>query len=178
MAHDRRLAAARIRFSVAGLMGAVLFAALGFAALRDASELAASAAFTLALAAMAASIPAVMASRGRRRVAWLGFAAFGWAYLIVAFNLPAVGAGTPKLLPEVLLQLLFGSFHPLGQVKMPGIVPPRPLPLSDAAAYALGQYLQVARSLGAILFAAVGALVGYAFASWCDPSEDREPDDS
>jgi hypothetical protein len=168
MAHERRLAAGWPRSSVAGLMIAVLFAALGFAALRGASELAASATFTLALALASAAVPSVVACRGRSRPACLGFAACGWAYLLVGFELLSQRPATPRLMPVVLLDLLFGSIHPLGRVNVPPKLAPTIGPLFYDAINARVRYLEVSQSLGAILFGCVGALVGYVLASRFD----------
>jgi hypothetical protein len=71
----------RIRFSIAGLMAAVLFFAVGFAGLRAASPLWASGIFTITVTVFAGAIVGAAASRGPSRIAWLGFGVFGWTYL-------------------------------------------------------------------------------------------------
>jgi hypothetical protein len=175
MAYDANIASGRLRLTLAGLMGVVLFFALGFAALRGASELAASATFTFALALMSAAILGVVACRGRSRIACLGFAVFGWAYLITGFQLFTSSPAAPRLLPVVILDLLFGSIHPLGQVSLPPGMAPERRPLRDAVITAQGRYLEAGQSLGAIAFAAVGAVTGYALASRRKSSEERKP---
>src|SRR3954469_26027133 len=79
------------RVSIAGCMAAVGFLALGSAALTHPSELWASALFTLAVTLLCwASAAATV----RRRPFWVGFAVFGWVYLILSLGL--FGAkGTP-----------------------------------------------------------------------------------
>ena len=95
----------RLRFSIAGLMTAVLLLAVGFAGLRTASALWASAVFTLTVTLLAAAILGAVACRGRSRIAWLGFGVFGWTYLLATFWLwPAPnGVTAPPLLTKALL---------------------------------------------------------------------------
>ena len=76
----------RIRFSIAGLMAAVLFLAVGFAGLPAASPLWASGIFTMAVTVFAGAIVGAAASRGPSRIAWLGFGIFGWTYLYESIN--------------------------------------------------------------------------------------------
>src|SRR3954453_22282438 len=76
----------RLRFTLAQLMAAVIFIGLGFAALRSASRLGASAVFTLTVAVLSAAILGAMARRGRARMPWAGFALFGWVYLGTTFG--------------------------------------------------------------------------------------------
>jgi hypothetical protein len=83
----------RLRFSLAQLMAAVIFIGLGFAALRSASRLGASAVFTLTVAVLSAAILGAMARRGRPRMTWAGFALFGWIYLGTIFGPWADGNG-------------------------------------------------------------------------------------
>lgn len=70
-----------IRFSIANLLVVVLFVAVGFAALRESSDLWESVVFTLALAALLASILLAVHRTESRRAFWLGFALFGWITL-------------------------------------------------------------------------------------------------
>src|SRR5262249_4779035 len=71
----------RLRFTIAQAMALVLLAGIGFAALRSASVLWASAVFTLTVTVLSAALLAAMARRGRARMTWAGFALFGWIYL-------------------------------------------------------------------------------------------------
>src|SRR4051812_29116963 len=97
----------RPRVSIAGLMGVVLFIGVGFAALKGASRLWASALFTLTLAVLLGASLGAVARRGPERMAWTGFAVFGWSYLILSFWLlpwpKSDPLGPPPLLAEVLL---------------------------------------------------------------------------
>ncbi len=70
-----------IRFSITSMLVIVLFVAVGFAALRESSDLWESGIFSLALAALLISILLAVHRRESRRAFWLGFAVFGWTYL-------------------------------------------------------------------------------------------------
>jgi hypothetical protein len=82
----------RIRFSIASLLGLVLFVAAVAAALREANDIWDSGMFTLAVSLLLASVllalhlSVLMATHrtGRRRTAWTGFALFGWAYHVAS----------------------------------------------------------------------------------------------
>jgi hypothetical protein len=95
----------QIRFSIAGLMTAVPLLAVGFASLRTASALWASAVFTLTVTLLAAATLGAVACRGRSRIAWLGFGVFGWTYLRATFWVwPAPnGVTAPPFLTKALL---------------------------------------------------------------------------
>ena len=73
-----------IRFPIAGLMGAVLVVALGLAALRNASEIWASVIFLLTCGLLCLAIVGTLCRRDAERAWWLGFALFGWGYLVLA----------------------------------------------------------------------------------------------
>ncbi len=74
-----------IRFSIAGLMGIVLVAAIGLAALRNASETWAGVMLLLTCGALALAVVGVVCRAEAERAWWLGFALFGWGYLALAF---------------------------------------------------------------------------------------------
>ena len=71
----------RFRFTIASLLVVVLFVALGFAALRESSDLWESGDFTLTLAALLISILFAVHHIESRRAFWIGFTLFGWIYL-------------------------------------------------------------------------------------------------
>ncbi len=73
-----------IRFPIAGLMIVVLVVALGLAALRNASETWAVATFLLTCAVLTLAIVGVACGGESHRAWWLGFALFGWGYLLLA----------------------------------------------------------------------------------------------
>jgi hypothetical protein len=78
----------RIRFNIASLLIAVLFAAVGFAAMRESNETWESGLFTLTLLALLASILLAIHRRESRRAFWLGFALFGSGYLALSLVPP------------------------------------------------------------------------------------------
>jgi hypothetical protein len=75
-----------LRFTLAQLMVIVLFIGFGFAALRSASVLWASAVFTFTVATLSVAVLGAMARRGRARMTWAGLALFGWVYLGTTFG--------------------------------------------------------------------------------------------
>ena len=95
----------RVRFSIAGLMAAVFILAVGFAGLRAASLLWASALFTSAVTLLLSAVLGAAACQGPSRMPWLGFGVFGWTYLLATFWLwPAPnGITAPPLLTKALL---------------------------------------------------------------------------
>ena len=92
-------------------MGAVLVLAVGFAGLSTASALWASAVFTLAVTLLAGAILGAVACRGPSRIAWLGFAVFGWTYVPATFWLWPVpnGVTAPPFLAKALLGTLLAA---------------------------------------------------------------------
>jgi hypothetical protein len=96
----------RVRFSIAGLMTVVFIFAVGFAGLRAASPLWASAMFTITFALLVAAILGCAACRGPVRMAWIGFAVFGWTYLLATFCLwpGSNGVTAPPFLTKALLE--------------------------------------------------------------------------
>ena len=86
-----------IRFSIAGLMGAVLTAALGLAALRSASETWAGVALLVTCGILGLAVIGAACRSAAERAWWLGFAVFGWGYLALAFWSPPGGTKLPTL---------------------------------------------------------------------------------
>ena len=79
----------RPRVTILGLMVAVLFVAVGLAALRDPSDFWLSVAFSSACAILLVATLLAVRRTGACRAWWVGFALFGWAYL-VASRIPRV----------------------------------------------------------------------------------------
>jgi hypothetical protein len=98
----------RFRFTIAGLLGLVLFVAVGFAALREATELWDGAVFSTTLGVLSASVLLAIQHADRRRAFWLGFALFGWISL---------GA---SLIPPIESRLLTTRALAFLDSKMPG----------------------------------------------------------
>jgi hypothetical protein len=96
----------RFRVSIAALMAAVFVAAVGFAALKNASAWWSSALFTLTLALFL--FATVGAIRGGDKTFWLGFALFGWSYMILSYEPWSKHATTPPpLVTTGLLNCLY-----------------------------------------------------------------------
>jgi hypothetical protein len=92
-----------IRFSLAGLMGGVLAAAIGFAALRNPSQNWAGVVLLVTLGALGIAMVGAFCRSAARRGGFLGFAVFGWIYIIAAFHPLGIW---PKLPTQSLLELL------------------------------------------------------------------------
>jgi len=73
------------RFNIASLLVIILVLGVGFAALREASDLWESGLFTVVLGSLLISILVAVHRTESRRAFWLGFTLFGWIYL--AFSL-------------------------------------------------------------------------------------------
>jgi len=71
----------RIRFTIASLLVVILFVGVGFAALRESSDLWDSGLFTVTLGILLTSILLAVHRQESKRAFWLGFALFGCGYL-------------------------------------------------------------------------------------------------
>ena len=94
----------RLRFSIMGLMALVLFVAVGFAALRNPTELWAYALFTLALGIFGIAALGAAFRQGYGRAFFAGFAAFGFGYLILCYGPWAATEVRPHLATAKLLE--------------------------------------------------------------------------
>ena len=74
----------RVRFTVRGMMLALVAVSAGLASLVSASEALAGSVLLLTLATFAVAILGVVYRRGDARASWLGFALLGWGYMFVA----------------------------------------------------------------------------------------------
>jgi hypothetical protein len=74
----------RIRFTIASLLVVVLLIAVGFAALRESNDLWDSGIFTLTLGILLVSILLAVHRTASRQSFWVGFALFGWTYLVLS----------------------------------------------------------------------------------------------
>jgi hypothetical protein len=74
----------RIRFSIASLLLVVLFLAVAFGALREATDLWDGALFGLATVTLLVSVLLAVHCSDRKGAFWLGFALFGWVYLLAS----------------------------------------------------------------------------------------------
>jgi AcrB/AcrD/AcrF family len=69
------------RFNIASLLGAISFAAVGFAALREANDQWDCGLFSLTLGLLLNAVLLAVHRTEARRAFWIGFALFGWGYL-------------------------------------------------------------------------------------------------
>jgi hypothetical protein len=74
---------ARPRVTIAGLMAVVLYAALSFAALANASAVWADTTYTIAILTVSTALLGAIVRKGPNRVPWVGFAVFGWIYVLI-----------------------------------------------------------------------------------------------
>ena len=122
------------RFSIAGLMGLVLIAALGFGGLKAATPLLASIYYSLALLALVTGVLVAIQSRGPRKAFFVGFSVVGWVYFSFTFVFPSGPdyAPPPRLLPGLLLDEAESWFIPQNNASISGTVTgtvnPTPLP--------------------------------------------------
>lgn len=70
------------RFSIAGLMGVVLVAAIGTAALRIPTGVWAGVMMLVAGGVLVLAVIGALCRTGKERAWWLGFSLFGWAYIL------------------------------------------------------------------------------------------------
>lgn len=102
----------RIRCSIANLLRIVLFTGIALAALRSGSPLWGSLLFTSAVAAMLVAVVAAVHRRDERRAFWLGFALFGWGYLLLCLVPEARSQLATTALLDFLHARVFGRSEP------------------------------------------------------------------
>lgn len=77
----------RFRFSIATFLTVVTLLALGMGAMASQSRLATSAAFTVFLVLLGVASAGAILATGPKRAFWVGFAAFGWTYWFIEFDM-------------------------------------------------------------------------------------------
>jgi hypothetical protein len=185
----------RVRFSIAGLMAVVFIFAVGFAGLRAGSVLWASAVFTIAVALLAAAILGSVVCRGRARMAWVGFAVFGWTYMVATFVLwsDSNGVTGPPFVTKVLLDYFQPTNNatvitidrgPTGEQTIREYVPSlgmRPGTMIPAGpppgvrVVNLHHYRRIGHSLAAIVFGVAGAVLGVLFSARAETTHGQRP---
>ena len=190
----------RPRYSIRGIMAAVLFVAVGFAALRFANDLWASVVFTATLLLLALACLGAAFRRGRSRAGFAGAAFLGLGYLLLAFGPWLDATFRDHLLTTKLCEAAYARLHPSREaVTLIG----RPVPRLDVAAVdgrsttadwkwtwlftgqgpasgPAGPSTEAFQSIGHALFALLAALVGglaarYFHATSWDGPEDARP---
>jgi hypothetical protein len=91
-----------LRYNIASALGAILFVAVGFAALREADELWDNWLFSLTLGLLLFAVLLAAYRTGERRAFWIGFALFGWGYL----SLSLIPSTEPRLITTKALSYL------------------------------------------------------------------------
>ena len=135
----------RLRFTLAQVMAVVLYFGFGLAALRNADEIWASATYTLAFLILSFAPLGVLARKGKSRLAWAGFAIFGWSRFLVGVLPPTYSSvfgltPSPGFLTEQAFMHLMEYLAPTGGFTQ--------------------QHEQVFRSLDIIFFSLIGAFAG------------------
>jgi hypothetical protein len=133
----------RLRFTLAQLMGIVLYLGFGFAALRNADAFWASATFSLAIISVSVALVGAYARKKEARPPWAGFATAGGACLVIWLLTPQTTGSVNGPPQPILFQL------------QPYINP------TAAGGSTLIAYLQICHSLDAILLGLVGAALGH-----------------
>jgi hypothetical protein len=178
-------------------MAVVLLLGVGFAGLRAASFLWASALFTLTVMLLAAAILAAIVCRGPSRAAWLGFGLFGWTYLLATFWLwpERNGVSAPPFLTKPLMDVYQPSwgtvgvrtFDPGPQGEMSNEPPPKisfmapgtivvtTTPFTGRSINLL-HYRRIGQTLAAIVFGLLGAVMGAVYSAWAGSAESPHPE--
>ncbi len=100
------------RSQLATLMTITLYLAMGLGALLNPGDswIWLSTIYTLTAFVMTTATLMAFIKSGRQRVAWTGFATFGWAYLLLCFR-ESADAASPHLVTTWLIRLLNETSH-------------------------------------------------------------------
>jgi hypothetical protein len=120
----------RLRASMAMMLTVVGLTAVGFAALRVSSRLWACVCVSSAILALVVSIAGIIYRRGSTRAFWVGFALFGWTYLIVSLGPAPLNAWRELLVTAPILSILEDQML---DVPTPTMRPPPSATLTPAA---------------------------------------------
>jgi hypothetical protein len=119
------------RFRIRTLIAAVAALAVSLAAIRGASELWASALFSLVLGILGASVLAFVLRNGRERAGWLGSALFGWGHLVLVYGPWFDAHVAPYLITTKMLRVSHET--------LASLAPPR---LEDSEIQTLARYVE------------------------------------
>ena len=116
----------RPRFSIASILAIIGIVGIALAVFRDPSYLWASVTFSTTFAALVLAIINVLYSRGARRAYWAGFARCGWAYFAIC-SVPGLRESLcPRLVTEVIFDILYPHVAPQPPPPAPGWQEARP----------------------------------------------------
>ena len=157
----------RFRISIATMMGVVLLVAVGFAALGNPSPILASTAFALVVLTLLAGTTVALVGR---EPFWVGFAVFGWGWLVLSFGPWSQETPVPRpvmtpLWAELYLRLgLDGEYESSPRpeasmvfIRLYGRTAPIPVSIP---------FLQSLQVLLTLLLACGGGLLGRTIAGW------------
>lgn len=160
----------RVQFRIRTLLTGIAIVAVGLCALRNPSVVWASILFTVAFALpLAAGLKAV-ASQGRNRLSAIGFCAFGLAFLHVSFNVQVVYLRPSGSLetPDPVVSLALGRLTPVINAEVQTLIDQeeqqarsRPLAGLEAARVRRFAYQNCCASLGSLVMASLGGLLGH-----------------
>ena len=137
----------RLRFTLAQLMAIVVYCGFGFAALRNANALWASATFSLAILTVAVALAGACCRKGAARMPWAGFAFAGGLCLVVWLSTSST-IGYVNGPPNPLLYVLQPYLNPWASRGVPFIA-----------------YTQICHSLDVVLLGCLGAVMGHLLAA-------------
>jgi hypothetical protein len=135
----------RFRFTIAQLLAVVVFVAIGFAALRNATPIWVGATFSLAIISVSVAFACAWTCKDESRVPWASFAIAGGLCLVIGFLTPA---GNPSDPPGPLLDQLRSFMHPV---------------FNDMDEFIAQR--KIASSLDVLLLGSIAAFVGHVIAA-------------
>lgn len=167
------------RVSIAGLLWLVAVSGLWLASLRYVSVVWTSLSATMTLAALLAAVLGAVVDRGERRAFWMGFALFGWVYLILV-EWDWVGGQFGHDLTGGLSDLAEQWLPPVtGRVPSPAVLnpplkratapPPDYVEAVQQRAIKIGNFVEIGRMTLSLVFGTVGGLIGRAMAAQRGP---------
>lgn len=141
----------RIRFSLAGLMGLVLVAGVGIAALRNASPAWTGSMLFLTLALLGVSVLGMVYRRDGKRAFWLGWGIFSGGYLALAFAPWWAQEIKPVLPTSLLLSYLHERLAPNGPLTVTLALDQQMQNMQGTLSVTLPARLSTAQALNAVM---------------------------
>jgi hypothetical protein len=101
-----------LQSSITGLMVVVLVAAISIGALRHPSETWAGVMYLVTCGILLLSVVGATVLSAGKRAWWLGFALFGWGYMVLVFEPRAISSLRPSLPTSILLRAVGTRLYP------------------------------------------------------------------